>query len=143
MVHYLFVLQFMFHQIMPFIHSFIQVFKQELAFASHLSVSAMILQPPTPDCANYCRCVNQALISLQGMRLWVPIPLASSLSTSQPSSPIITANSTTTQEMCEDSKNKEHTGTAVENKGEDYHWKAWRTMKLLCEEHPKLGVGKQ
>jgi type II protein arginine methyltransferase len=33
--------------------------KQELAWATHLAVPAVLLPPPTHDCANYARVLNQ------------------------------------------------------------------------------------
>ncbi|XP_021898096.1 protein arginine N-methyltransferase 1.5-like [Carica papaya] len=50
--------------------------KQEIAWASHLSIQACLL--PTPkqrSCANYARCVNQILQGLNNMQLWLRIPL--------------------------------------------------------------------
>ncbi|KAL4575335.1 hypothetical protein LXL04_022177 [Taraxacum kok-saghyz] len=53
--------------------------KQELAWASHLSLQACLL--PTPkgrSCGNYARCVNQILQNLNNMQLWLRIPLEKS-----------------------------------------------------------------
>lgn len=50
--------------------------KQELAWASHLSMQACLLPTPKgPSCANYARCVNQILQSSNNIQLWLRIPL--------------------------------------------------------------------
>ncbi|MED6186083.1 Protein arginine N-methyltransferase 5 [Stylosanthes scabra] len=50
--------------------------KQEIAWASHLSLQACLLPAPKgTSCANYARCVNQILQGLSNMQLWLRIPL--------------------------------------------------------------------
>ncbi|XP_011006678.1 PREDICTED: protein arginine N-methyltransferase 1.5-like isoform X2 [Populus euphratica] len=50
--------------------------KQVIAWANHLSLQACILPSPTgASCANYARCVNQILLGLNNMQLWLRIPL--------------------------------------------------------------------
>ncbi|GAU28199.1 hypothetical protein TSUD_313580 [Trifolium subterraneum] len=50
--------------------------RQELAWASHLSLQACLLPAPKgTSCANYARCVNQILQDLSNMQLWLRISL--------------------------------------------------------------------
>jgi len=49
--------------------------KQELAWASHLAVPAVLMPMPRPDCANYARLVNQAVSQPTVLQLWVRVPL--------------------------------------------------------------------
>ncbi|KZV47655.1 protein arginine N-methyltransferase 1.5 [Dorcoceras hygrometricum] len=52
---------------------------QEIHWASHLSLQACLL--PTPkgtSCANYAKCLNQILLNLNSMQLWLRIPLKKS-----------------------------------------------------------------
>lgn len=50
--------------------------KQELSWATHLSLQACLLPTPRPlNCANYARCVNQLLQGLSNLQLWLRIPL--------------------------------------------------------------------
>ncbi|CAK7354396.1 unnamed protein product [Dovyalis caffra] len=50
--------------------------KQEIAWANHLSIQACILPSPKgASCANYARCVNQILLGLNNVQLWLRIPL--------------------------------------------------------------------
>jgi hypothetical protein len=53
------------------LHSHGKVFKQELAWATHIGVSAVIL--PTPDwhCTNYAQTVHSTLMNLHYMKLLV------------------------------------------------------------------------
>ena len=49
--------------------------KQELAWASHLAVPAVLLPMPRPDCANYARILNQTVSQATVLQLWVRVPL--------------------------------------------------------------------
>ncbi|KAL9363678.1 hypothetical protein Peur_046463 [Populus x canadensis] len=50
--------------------------KQEIARVNHLSIQACILPSPKgASCANYARCVNQILLGLNNIQLWLRIPL--------------------------------------------------------------------
>uniref|UniRef100_A0A0D3F0H4 Protein arginine N-methyltransferase n=3 Tax=Oryza TaxID=4527 RepID=A0A0D3F0H4_9ORYZ len=53
--------------------------KQEIAWASHLSLQACVLPPPKrSSCANYARVVNHILQGLTNLQLWLRIPLEKS-----------------------------------------------------------------
>ncbi|XP_075642080.1 protein arginine N-methyltransferase 1.5 isoform X2 [Castanea sativa] len=87
--------------------------KQEIAWASHLSLQACLL--PTPKgtcCANYARCVNQILQGLNNMQLWLRIPL---LKTDDDSTDL-------------DSNN------LVDS------WELWNSFRMLCEHHSQLSI---
>ncbi len=49
--------------------------KQELAWASHLAVPAVLLPPARPSCANYARLLNQAVSQPTVLQLWMRVPL--------------------------------------------------------------------
>jgi hypothetical protein len=52
------------------------VFKQELAWVSHLSLAAVLLPTPKPDgCVNYSRCIKQVIQELNYVQAWVRVPL--------------------------------------------------------------------
>ncbi|KAL1569290.1 Protein arginine N-methyltransferase 5 [Salvia divinorum] len=91
--------------------------KQEIAWASHLSLQACIL--PTPkgsSCANYARCLNQILQNLGGMQLWLRIPMV------KPEDGIEAGNPEYMREGDVDS------------------WELWNSFRLLCEHHSQLSV---
>lgn len=92
--------------------------KQELAWASHLSLQACLL--PTPkgkSCGNYARCVNQILQNLNNMQLWLRIPLAKS----DDDDPMTTSSDGMVVEVTDS-------------------WELWNSFRLLCEHHSQLSV---
>ncbi|PSR91898.1 Protein arginine N-methyltransferase [Actinidia chinensis var. chinensis] len=93
------------------------VLKQEIAWASHLSLQACLL--PTPkgvSCANYARCVNQILQNLNNMQLWLRIPL---------------------EKADDDSLNG---NCDPLGKGQVDSWETWNCFRLLCEHHSQLSI---
>ncbi|XP_062164136.1 protein arginine N-methyltransferase 1.5 isoform X1 [Alnus glutinosa] len=87
--------------------------KQEVAWASHLSLQACLLPSPKgTSCANYARCVNQILLGLNSMQLWLRIPL---LKTDDDSMDV----------------NSNH---LVDS------WELWNSFRMLCEHHSQLSV---
>ncbi|KAK4757930.1 hypothetical protein SAY87_019231 [Trapa incisa] len=87
--------------------------KQEIAWASHLSLQACLIPiPKGASCANYARCVNQILQGLSNMQLWLRIPLVHA--------------DDDPEEMKSDCWN-------------DY-WELWNSFRLLCEHHSQLYV---
>ncbi|XP_038710078.1 protein arginine N-methyltransferase 1.5 isoform X2 [Tripterygium wilfordii] len=87
--------------------------KQEIAWAHHLSLQACLLPSPKgSSCANYARCVNQILQSLNNMQLWLRVPLV---------------------KIEEDS---------MDEKSENLldSWELWNSFRLLCEHHTQLSI---
>lgn len=54
-----------------------KAFKQEIAWATHLSVNAVVLPPVRAhqQCANYARVLNQAATQAQYLQFWLRVPL--------------------------------------------------------------------
>ncbi|KAL5074258.1 hypothetical protein RYX36_013242 [Vicia faba] len=89
--------------------------RQELAWASHLSLQASLLPAPKGStCANYARCVNQILQDLSNMQLWLRIPLV----------------------LPED----DGTSTGANSVTLVDSWETWNSFRLLCEHHSQLSV---
>ncbi|EYU29151.1 hypothetical protein ABFS82_05G121400 [Erythranthe guttata] len=91
--------------------------KQEIAWASHLSLQACLL--PTPNrtsCANYAKCLNQILQNLASMQLWLRIPL----------------------EKSEDDTDSKNPDFMVDRQIDS--WEMWNSFRLLCEHHNQLSV---
>ncbi|XP_027356887.1 protein arginine N-methyltransferase 1.5-like [Abrus precatorius] len=87
--------------------------KQEIAWASHLSLQACLLPAPKgTSCANYARCVNQILQGLNNVQLWLRIPLV------KPDEDSMDAKSITLVDS----------------------WETWNSFRLLCEHHSQLSV---
>ncbi|KAG8058083.1 hypothetical protein GUJ93_ZPchr0002g25818 [Zizania palustris] len=94
--------------------------KQEIAWASHLSLQACVLPPPKrSSCANYARVVNHILQGLTNMQLWLRIPLEKS------------------EPMDED-----HDKATDKNNMNDIidSWEWWNSFRLLCEHSSQLCV---
>ncbi|KAL9400588.1 hypothetical protein Peur_009549 [Populus x canadensis] len=88
--------------------------KQEIAWANHLSIQACILPSPKgASCANCARCVNQILLGLNNMQLWLRIPLVKT-----DDDDVMDANSTSFIDS----------------------WELWNAFRLLCEHHSQLFV---
>ncbi|XP_020527079.1 protein arginine N-methyltransferase 5 isoform X2 [Amborella trichopoda] len=95
--------------------------KQEIAWASHLSLQACILPSPRgAHCGNYARCINQILQGLNNMQLWLRIPL-------EKSDPDVDDNT---------SENSGHLGGGRVIDA----WEMWNTFRLLCEHHCQLSL---
>ncbi|TKY74651.1 arginine N-methyltransferase 1.5 [Spatholobus suberectus] len=87
--------------------------KQEIAWASHLSLQACLLPAPKgTSCANYARCVNQILQGSSNMQLWLRIPLVKPDDDSMDAKSVALVDS----------------------------WKTWNSFRLLCEQHSQLSV---
>ncbi|KAG6518018.1 hypothetical protein ZIOFF_021419 [Zingiber officinale] len=92
--------------------------KQEIAWASHLSLQACILPAPRRgSCGNYARCVNQILQG-NNMQLWLRVPLEKS--------EIVDGSTDADCDL---------TGGRMLDS-----WECWNTFRLLCEHHSQLGV---
>ncbi|XP_010247166.1 PREDICTED: protein arginine N-methyltransferase 1.5 [Nelumbo nucifera] len=88
--------------------------KQEIAWASHLSLQACLLPPPRgTSCGNYARCVNQILQGLNNMQLWLRVPLEKPDDDAMDASP-------------------NHLS------GDSWEW--WNSFRLLCEHHSQLSI---
>ncbi|XP_059663025.1 protein arginine N-methyltransferase 1.5 isoform X1 [Cornus florida] len=91
--------------------------KQEIAWASHLSLQACLLPAPKgASCANYARCVNQILQNLNSIQLWLRIPLEKS------DDDAMSGNSDNLSDGQVDS------------------WELWNSFRLLCEHHSQLSI---
>ncbi|GKV37749.1 hypothetical protein SLEP1_g45739 [Rubroshorea leprosula] len=87
--------------------------KQEIAWATHLSIQACLLPSPKGTrCANYARCVNQILQGLSNMQLWLRIPLVKA--------------------------DDESMGENLDDLNDS--WELWNSFRLLCEHHSQLSV---
>ncbi|KAK1289111.1 Protein arginine N-methyltransferase 5 [Acorus calamus] len=94
--------------------------KQEIAWASHLSLQACLLPPPRGvSCGNYARCVNQILQGLTNMQLWLRLPLEKS-------------------DVLDDSmdgvSDSVNGGHVIDS------WEWWNSFRLLCEHHNQLSI---
>eukprot|EP01125_Pyxidicula_operculata_P019865 TRINITY_DN7223_c0_g1_i1.p1 TRINITY_DN7223_c0_g1~~TRINITY_DN7223_c0_g1_i1.p1 ORF type:complete len:620 (-),score=124.58 TRINITY_DN7223_c0_g1_i1:101-1960(-) len=94
-------------------------YKQEVAWASHLTLSALLLPTPDWNCYNYASCVLSSLLNIPFMSMWIETPL---VSTKQ----IMMSNLGTENNYIYDR--------------EDDPWERWNKMRLLCQHHKNLRV---
>ncbi|ACO69780.1 protein arginine methyltransferase [Micromonas commoda] len=89
--------------------------RQELGWAAHLSLHAVLLPPPRLGAANYARIVCQFLGALSHTALWVRVPLVDPAS-------LASAVDACTRRRIHDP------------------FEAWAFLRAACEGHPQLGV---
>ena len=96
-----------------------EAFKQEIAWATHLSITNLLLDAPTASSVNYARFVQWACLSAPHMHLLVRVPICSppaqetGLPTTDAAPPLDPA---------------------------DTPWAAWNQLRLMCESAPSVGV---
>lgn len=95
-----------------------KVIRQELAWASHLGVPAVLLPPPTYYSNNYAAVINSTL-SQSYFTLWLRIPLVSP----QRASPDFQGKASSSSDRCIDDS-----------------WEWWNNFRTACEYHPNLAV---
>lgn len=94
--------------------------KQEIAWASHLSLQACLLPPPRGgSCGNYARCVNQILQGINNVQMWLRLPL--------------TKSDPMDEDTLEPSRD-----LSSEKMNDSWEW--WNSFRLLCEHHSQLFV---
>jgi protein arginine N-methyltransferase 5 len=96
-----------------------RAFKQEIAWATHLSLPAILLPSPALNSVNYAQCINQALLGLSSMQVWIKIPLV-------PPQAML--------HECEESDD------LVSLRRGDEPWEWWNNLRVMCEHHHNLGV---
>eukprot|EP00002_Diphylleia_rotans_P002876 TRINITY_DN11874_c0_g1_i1.p1 TRINITY_DN11874_c0_g1~~TRINITY_DN11874_c0_g1_i1.p1 ORF type:complete len:618 (-),score=105.28 TRINITY_DN11874_c0_g1_i1:76-1929(-) len=98
------------------------VFKQELAWASHLAIPAVLLPGPTSyKCYNLARLIGEAVTQLTYTQVWVRIPV------SHPTNSL-------TDEACHAAEDDlQPSGRAANDP-----WEWWRFLKTSCDNHANL-----
>eukprot|EP00241_Pyramimonas_parkeae_P004115 CAMPEP_0114238944 /NCGR_PEP_ID=MMETSP0058-20121206/8189_1 /TAXON_ID=36894 /ORGANISM="Pyramimonas parkeae, CCMP726" /LENGTH=666 /DNA_ID=CAMNT_0001351077 /DNA_START=112 /DNA_END=2109 /DNA_ORIENTATION=- len=95
-------------------------FGEEMGWATHLSLQAVLLHPKSAACVNLARLTNQILQGLHHMQVWVGVP----------------ATAAEEEEASQDSPELDaDSGLALKD---PYVW--WHQMRIMCESNPSLGV---
>lgn len=97
--------------------------QQELAWAGHLSLQAVVLPPPPQplNAANYARIINQVIGGLPTMALWLRIPASATQAAAAAVAAAAEAEDTEAQP-------------------EQDPWEWWNQVRLLCNHSTRLGV---
>lgn len=121
---------------------------QELAWASHLAVPAVML--PTPPsastCANYARILHQAVSQPCIMQFWVRVPLVARVAADE--------EEEGDQEGREEEEGMEEDGEGGEDRplrgspppstasasAREDPWDTWNRLRTLCEFDASMGV---
>eukprot|EP00252_Welwitschia_mirabilis_P023148 TRINITY_DN6476_c0_g1_i2.p1 TRINITY_DN6476_c0_g1~~TRINITY_DN6476_c0_g1_i2.p1 ORF type:complete len:665 (-),score=128.63 TRINITY_DN6476_c0_g1_i2:370-2364(-) len=101
--------------------------RQEISWASHLSLQACIL--PTPkgsSCANYARCVNEILQGSNVLQLWIRIPFL--------------YEDSDTAEVASEKGDIAWGRDELSPKQNHDSWELWNTFRLLCDHHSQLSL---
>lgn len=101
-------------------------FAEEVAFATHLSLRALVIPPPNGGAqgvANLARCLSAALLNAPTLQLWLRLPV---LDLPGKVPPI--------------SFNTEDAPLQLPSERDIEPWEVWNTIRTLCGEHPNLGV---
>eukprot|EP00937_MAST-01D_sp_MAST-1D-sp2_P007208 g7208.t1 len=107
-------------------------FCQEVAWATHLSLPAVLLpEPASCECANYARLVNNTALQASFLQLWVEVTLGGGGAGADEGGEGGGGGDGDVSMEADD---------AVEADGADPHWSAWNRMRMLCDSHPSLGV---
>ena len=117
--------------------------RQELMWAAHLSLHAVLLPAPALHAANYARVVNQFLGALTHTALWVRVPVvaleveaaearaAAAAGAPPPASPSAADADVDALLVAADPATRRRLHDPFE---------AWANLRALCEGHPQLGV---
>ena len=92
-------------------------FRQEVQFASHLALHALLLPAPSERCVNYAHCINQSVLQYPALQLWVRVLL------SPPTRAADEAGAAP--------------GAAAP--GASAPWECWNRLRVLCEAHVAAG----
>ena len=109
-------------------------FQQELAWAAHLTLAAVLAPPPPPGGVNYARCVSGVLHATQHMQIWVTVPL---------SAPPLSDAAPTGEGAAGAGPDEAAAGADGGGGGEgggESAWRSWHRLRSLAEHHPNLGV---
>lgn len=97
-------------------------FAEEVAFASHMSLRALIVPAPNGGAqgvSNLARCISSALAAAPMLQLWLRLP-------------VVDLPGKVPYAVADDA------GLPTEKDMEP--WEVWNTIRTLCGEHPNLGV---
>jgi len=98
-----------------------QLILQEMSWATHLSLPAVLLPPPSIACANYSSILSRFSNSLIYTQLLVRIPLGTSIESTKKA-----------QSRCDSEK--------IECVPQEDSWERWNALRTLCDHHPSLAV---
>lgn len=106
-------------------------FKQEVAWASHLTLQSVLVPPPGAQAVNYARCINQAVLAAPHVHIWVRVPLTHPARGDQAAA----APAEEAAAAAADGDEETSSGCGA--------WASWNRLRCLCEHVPNVGVALQ
>ena len=103
-----------------------EAFKQEIAWAAHLGLPAVLLPPPGPDATNYARLLQWACLSTQHLKFVIRVPIAADDGT---------ARNIDADMVGDASPTSPHPPQISHGP-----WASWDRLRTLCEQSSSLGV---
>lgn len=103
-----------------------KAFAEEVAFAAHMSLRAMMIPPPNGGAqgvANLARCISSALLAAPNLQLWLRLPVVDLPGTVPPLS-----------------LNGDDAHVQLPTDRDMEPWEVWNTIRTLCGENTNLGV---
>ena len=120
--------------------------RQELGWAAHLSLHAVLLPPPRLGAANYARIVCQFLGALSHTALWVRVPLvdpaveAAEAAAATMDSDDAGGSEALVRRRRPDPESLASAVDACTRRRVHDPFEAWAGLRAACEGHPQLGV---
>ncbi|EEH58924.1 uncharacterized protein MICPUCDRAFT_45363 [Micromonas pusilla CCMP1545] len=103
--------------------------RQELMWAAHLSLHAVLLPTPSLKAANYARIVNQFLTALSSTALWVRIPVVSAEVEAAEANGGDGAAEALAKQIDPCTRRRAHDP-----------FERWANLRAMCEGHPQLSA---
>ena len=118
--------------------------RQELGWAAHLSLHAVLLPPPRLGAANYARIVCQFLGALSHTALWVRVPLVDPAVEAAEAATMDSDDAGGSEALVRRRRpDPESLASAVDactRRRVHDPFEAWAGLRAACEGHPQLGV---
>lgn len=125
-------------------HTFAPGCVQELAWASHLAVPAVMLPSPpsSSSCANYARILHQAVSQPCIMQLWCRVPLVAraAVDEEEEEDDLKAEARMEEEEGAEEAEQEDGGEGGRASRGREDPWESWDRLRTLCEFDASLGV---
>eukprot|EP00003_Mantamonas_plastica_P002952 TRINITY_DN1235_c2_g1_i1.p1 TRINITY_DN1235_c2_g1~~TRINITY_DN1235_c2_g1_i1.p1 ORF type:complete len:703 (-),score=243.77 TRINITY_DN1235_c2_g1_i1:16-2124(-) len=111
-----------------------EAFKQEIAWACHLSLHSLMLPAPTMSCANYARLLNSQLGATHYLKFMVHVPLTNDNFDGDDVQMETESSSSST------SSSSAISGAGASSKESNDPWEAWNKFRTYCDFHNNVSV---
>ncbi|XP_077982145.1 protein arginine N-methyltransferase 5-like [Glandiceps talaboti] len=99
--------------------------KQELAYAGHLSMPAVLVNLTSGNCVNFGRVLLSHMLGGYNQQLWVHVPMVSPCET---------------RDRLVDDKSDSNSTDSKNGKDNNDTWEWWNSLRTVCDSHKKLSL---